>query len=278
MRLKKITAVFIILLLGTNTLLAQHDSSYIAPPYKVNFKYEVPAAIVGLGLTQYFYTKIPDVAALTPAQALALDRKDVNRFDRSVINFPISGHTKAHNNSNYVMYSTFALPGILMLDKNIRRDWKAVSTMYFQVHAVSSTTYLAVGFPTRRARPLAYKNDYPIELRSGKSTYNSFFSGHVNSTAATSFFMAKIYCDYHDLSFVQKALIYSAASIPPAVVASYRMRAGKHFRTDVLTGFALGAATGILVPELHKKRKNNKLTYLPIINQNMIGLNMSYNL
>ena len=38
----------------------------------------------------------------------------------------------------------------------------------------------------------------------------------------------------------------------------------KHFPSDVLTGMAVGAATGILVPHLHKHRKNENLILVPV--------------
>lgn len=274
MSLKRISSSTILILLFTITLNAQRDSSYVAPPYKVHLKYEVPAAILGIGLTQFGYSQLS--AELSVADALALNKNNVNRFDRPVLDFPASGYENAQHISDYVMYSSFALPALLFFDKNVRRDWKEFTTMYFEAHALSSAVYLSSTFPVRRARPLAYNSNYPIELRSGENTNNSFFSGHVNSTAAATFFMASVYNDYHDLTLGQKIALYVGASIPPAIVAQYRMRAGKHFRTDVITGFGLGAATGVLIPALHKRKKNSKLSYVPIVNENMLGLYVRY--
>jgi membrane-associated phospholipid phosphatase len=31
------------------------------------------------------------------------------------------------------------------------------------------------------------------------------------------------------------------------------MKGGKHFLSDVLVGFTVGAATGLLVPQLHRR-------------------------
>ena len=36
------------------------------------------------------------------------------------------------------------------------------------------------------------------------------------------------------------------------VVAYFRIRAGKHFLTDNLVGYAVGATVGVLVPRLHR--------------------------
>ncbi len=276
MDLGKSGSLFFALIMLSHALFAQTDSNFVATPYKVNFKYEVPITVAGFALSQYLYSKLPPVAALTPSEALALDRTRINKFDRPVLDFPASGYHNAHNISNYVMYSTFALPALLLFDKNIRRDWKEFSTLYLQVHTLSSGIYLGSTFPIRRARPLAYNVNYPISLRSGESTYNAFFSGHVNSTAAATFFMANVYDEYHDLSIGRKALLYTAACIPPTIVAQYRMRAGKHFRTDVLAGFAVGAATGIIVPTLHRKRKNRSLSYAPYYSNRAIGFALNY--
>ena len=42
------------------------------------------------------------------------------------------------------------------------------------------------------------------------------------------------------------------AAAVPAVVAYFRIRAGKHFLTDNLVGYAVGATVGVLVPRLHR--------------------------
>lgn len=257
-------------------VLAFSQDSLHSKIYKVNFKYEVPITAVSFALTQYQYAGLSSKTTLTTQEVLALDKNDISKFNRPAFNFPASNYKTSRSGSDYVMYGSMALPTLLLFDKRLRTDWKEFTTMYFQTHTISSDLYLTSALNYKKPRPLAYNTDYPIELRSGESTSNSFFSGHVTTTTASTFFMAKLYCDYHDLSIGQKAIVYTLASIPPAVVASFRMRAGKHFRTDVMTGFLVGATTGILVPELHKRRKNKDLTYIPIVSENMIGLSLNY--
>jgi membrane-associated phospholipid phosphatase len=84
---------------------------------------------------------------------------------------------------------------------------------------------------------------------------NSFFSGHVGSCAYSTFFMAKVYCDYHPELGAKKYLLYLAASVPPAIIGFARVKALAHFPSDVAVGFGLGAVIGIVLPELHKNRK-----------------------
>ena len=53
------------------------------------------------------------------------------------------------------------------------------------------------------------------------------------------------------------------------MTAYLRVRAGKHFLTDVIAGYAVGATIGILVPHLHRNQSLND-------NKN-IRLDMGYN-
>ena len=94
---------------------------------------------------------------------------------------------------------------------------------------------------------------------------DAFFSGHVSMTAGASFFIAKVYNDYHPELGWKKWLFYGAALIPPALVGYGRYRGFMHFPSDILTGLTVGATVGIMVPHLHKIAKENgsRLSLLP---------------
>ncbi len=50
----------------------------------------------------------------------------------------------------------------------------------------------------------------------------------------------------------------------PALTGYLRIRAGKHYPSDVLAGYALGALIGYAVPALHRKpTANRRLTLVP---------------
>ena len=115
-----------------------------------------------------------------------------------------------------------------------------------------------------KARPLVYNPDIPFTDRSESGTLNSFFSGHVSTAAASTFFAAKVYSDYHPEFGNKKYLLFGAALIPPMVVGIYRYKAMKHFPTDVFTGLVVGAGMGVLVPHLHKrKNKMGGFSFVP---------------
>jgi membrane-associated phospholipid phosphatase len=100
--------------------------------------------------------------------------------------------------------------------------------------------------------------------RVGDNKSNSFFSGHVGFATTSTFFLVKVFTDYNQIKGWRRLLLYTAATIPPALVGFYRMESGRHFRSDVLLGFISGAASGILVPELHKiHKKHENLSFSP---------------
>ena len=67
----------------------------------------------------------------------------------------------------------------------------------------------------------------------------------------------KVYSDYHPELGHKKLLLYGLASIPPLVEGYFRVKALAHFPTDVMVGFMIGGACGIIVPELHRIKKKN---------------------
>ncbi|MEJ0081732.1 MAG: phosphatase PAP2 family protein [Puia sp.] len=76
--------------------------------------------------------------------------------------------------------------------------------------------------------------------------------------------MARVYADYHPDSKL-KWVFYSAAGALTAATGLMRNLAGMHFLSDVLLGAAVGTASGLLVPSLHKIKpgKTPHLTILP---------------
>ncbi len=84
-----------------------------------------------------------------------------------------------------------------------------------------------------------------------KNTRRSFFSGHTSHVAASTFFTAKVLTDINP-DGSNNSLYWITAATIPAITGYLRVKGGKHFPTDVIVGYAVGALVGILVPELHK--------------------------
>lgn len=268
--------VFAILFLFQTSSFGQKEEKEYGTVYKVNRKLEIPLTLGLFGATVYGYRYLAEKEGLSYEKAISLTPDDVWWFDRPATKQDASKWLDAHNTSDLLLNSTVALPAILGFDRNIRKDWFDVLLLYGQSHAVSSDLYILNSALVSRARPFNYNADVPIEEKIANESRNSWFSGHVSSTATASFFMAKVYSDYHPGLGNKKYWLFTAALIPPSLVGFYRFKAMKHFPTDIMVGVVAGAATGILIPHIHKmKKEESAWAFVPFAGK-INGLQISY--
>ena len=186
----------------------------------------------------------------TPAQVATLDIGNVPRFERfATRQYSLSAKTA----SDVLLFSAVASPALLFLDKNIRQDAPTAvllvgESMFLNLALTSLCKEIA-----RRPRPYNYNPAVPLADKLTKDARQSFFSGHTSMSAAATFSAARIWLDYHPDS-EWKPVVWAAAAAIPATVGFLRVKAGRHYLTDVLTGFAVGSACGLLVPHFHRKR------------------------
>ena len=183
-----------------------------------------------------------------------LNPNNVNSFDRNAIyNFSES----ARKTSDYLLYGSMLAPLSLLLDKKVRQDWVTVGVMGVEVlmitYGVTPTTKASV----LRTRPFTYNPDVSLELKQEPDARYSFFSGHTAVSASVTFFAAKVFSDMNPDS-KWKPLVWVGAAVIPAATGWARVEAGKHFPTDVITGYVVGAAIGYFIPVLHLKKDDSK--------------------
>lgn len=246
------------------------EFTFSQSPYELHYKKDIPllsASLIGYFAGRKYISN--NVDALTVAQVNALDRANVHQFDRSAT-FNYSQNSIAA--SNVILFSSYALPTALFLDKNIKNDFLTITVMGLETFYVSlAATKFTKGI-RKRTRPFLYNPEAPLEDKLFSSGRLSFYSGHTSKVASLSFFMAKVYADYHPDS-KWKPLAWSAATLVSGTTAYLRYHAGKHFPTDVLTGMATGALFGILIPHLHrKKRKKQKASLSVFPSGDQLGL------
>lgn len=245
--------------------------------YNVNLYIDIPVTAVAAA-TNYWGLRIVDSKPhLDSLTIINLDANNINRFDRSATRQDVDFAPKARKISDYGMTVSFMLPIVLLADKEIRRDWAPLLLLYLETQAIVGNLFSwGSAIHIDRIRPLVYNPDVPWNERTGIRTQNSFYSGHVSSSASASFFVAKVYNDYHPELGNKKYLIYSIALIPPVFTGIFRYKGMKHFPTDVLTGLVVGASTGILIPHLHKIARPN-LSVVPFGGQvNGLALSLRF--
>lgn len=255
--------IFLFAMLFFHNLFAQS-------PYEIDWKKEpIYLGIGGVTTGTYFFLH-KDFAGLTSEEILDLDRMDVNSFDRKgTFNYSI----KANNWSDVFSIGSYALPFALLIPKRTRGDVGTIFLLYGESFLINGGLTGLTKRLSKRPRPFVYNELAPFAKKQLRGARYSFFSGHTSSAAHNSFFAAKIFSDYFPDSKLKPYVWITAATIP-AVTGYLRVKAGKHYPTDVMAGYAVGALVGFLVPHLHKKGKDSPLGIIASPN----GVSLSWNI
>jgi len=258
----------------TNFSIAHTKTNH--PVYKIKPGVDIPVMAVGAGWSLYAFTEIYSKEHSTEEQILALDKNDINWFDRWAVRPFSESIDKA---SYYPFFASMTLPLLFLTGEETRKDFFKLTFLYLEAMSVTGLLYTGSVYFIDRYRPYAYSSESTIEQRTRGGAKNSFYAGHVALVATSTFFMAKVYADYHPESR-SKWVFYSLAGATTGVTAYLRYRAGQHFPTDLLLGMAQGTLTGLLVPALHKSKimKNEKLSILPYSTGKAHGLSFFYKL
>ncbi|MCB0572772.1 MAG: phosphatase PAP2 family protein [Phaeodactylibacter sp.] len=220
--------------------------------------------------------RLNDRPPLSDATLQRVAASRVNSFDSWALRQDAGRRGEAHETSDIMLYSSLFLPAALFLDKEIRHDWAPVALLYLEAQSVNTMLYAWGPFgPTlvTRYRPAVYYEELPTEGRNFGGMRNSFYSGHVGSTATSTFFTARVLADYHPEWGGKRALLYGIAALPPALVGYFRIRALRHFPSDVLVGGLVGATVGILTPEIHT-RCHGKVGFSAIYSRELKSLGL----
>jgi membrane-associated phospholipid phosphatase len=222
--------------------------------YNIKPWIDIPATVVFAGVSVNGFRIIYGRDSISADKVLSLNRNDVNSFDRPVT---YNYSEKAKNTSDLFFYGSMPLPLLLYLDKNVRKDGLRVGLLYVEALGFTGVFYTTSAMIANRYRPITYNPDVPMSVRTSGGNKNSFPGGHPALVATSTFFMAKVYCDYHP-NMRGKWALYTVAGGLAATTAYLRFKAGYHFKTDLIAGVAWGALTGVLVPQIHKNKSRNK--------------------
>jgi membrane-associated phospholipid phosphatase len=249
--MKHLICLFALLIsAGTNSMFAQS-------PYQLDWKKEIAITSLGLGgLGSAVYLN-NRTQVFQPRQILDLRSSRLNSLDKIATS---TYSLKADKTSDCFLLGSNFLPLTLLADKRIRKDFATILTMGAETMLISNGLTGLSKTGIQRTRPYVYNGSVALDAKLTKNARYSFISGHTSQVAAMSFFTAKVYVDYYPDSD-WKPVVWAAAAAVPAVTGYLRVKAGKHYPTDVMAGYAVGALTGILVPQLHKKLriKNEKV-------------------
>lgn len=201
--------------------------------------------LLGSMLIDYTPMNLSEIAGLKPVDVPGYDSRAIDNWNVGSIKM-----------SDVLLFSSIAVPGLLMLDQEIRSDYRNFSLVWAQ------SIFLTLGFTNftkvlvGRPRPYLYADNASNDYKLKKDNRKSFFSGHTSISAVSWFLMASMYEDYRAGSNILPYL-WTSAFLVPAYTAYCRYDAGKHFLSDVVTGYLVGSTIGVLVPKWYTDNSNN---------------------
>ncbi len=248
-------------LAGQPSNLQQQPAKAGIHPYNVNIWLSGSIALAG-GVANFL--GIPSLLHKQNISALEiqnLNRDIIRGFDRWALNLDPSNTAIYTTLGDVTMDLCLAAPAALAFNKKVKQDWGKMLIMYLETMSLTSDVY-TISFLgphyQNKFRPVVYYEAVPYATKLDGNNRNSFYSGHAAATAAATFFLTKVYCDYHPDLGGKKYLLYIAASIPPLLCGYFRVMSLRHFPSDVMAGFGIGAVCGILIPEIHLIKLKNK--------------------
>ncbi|MGD9346964.1 MAG: phosphatase PAP2 family protein [Candidatus Aminicenantes bacterium] len=207
---------------------------------------------------------------LTAEEVASLDPTDVLPFDRETITAK-----KEMPAADLLLYGSVFLPLAFFAHDDTKKDMGILAVLAGEVFILQLGLNYMAKVLTKRVRPYCYDGSTPLSEKTTVNSKLSFYSGHTSTTAAMSFFVAKVFSDYLSDSNT-KFMIWTSAAFYPFLTGLLRVDSGKHFRTDSLAGYAVGALIGYLIPVLHKNRLKDNLAVHSIVTSGHVAVNLRY--
>ena len=243
-------------------------------PYKLNWIKDGVVIAGAVGTNLLGYQLISNKRDLTVEQLATKTRDKLPFFDRG----NAGSYSSGANKDSYILFdASYGLPALVMLiDKSERSKFTQLFSLYVETITITGAMYTVTAGLVYRSRPFVYGNKAPLDLRLSSGSQRSFYGGHVATTAASTFFIAKVFSDFHPNSRLQPYL-WGGASGLTALMGYWRFRSGYHFLSDELVSFAFGATTGILIPQWHKRNILKNISVSPSFNTQK-GVDIVYHL
>ncbi len=224
----------------------------IENPYFIKGGLDIPLAL-GSGLAVFISAKkFKNKPFLNTDELDALDPTTLRGIDAWAVR---RNSIKAQQVSDILLITSPVAPLLLLADKDARSHAGQVGFFFLEVGFINYSLTALTKELVRRKRPYLYDRELPYELRQSPAATSSFYSGHASLSAGYYFMAAKMFSDFNPDSKL-RPFVWGTAAIVPALTGMLRVRGGKHYPTDVIVGYLVGAAVGILIPQIHKRKLN----------------------
>lgn len=261
--------LILITLLQANTIMGQQDSSGM---YNWNTGVDVGLLTTATALNTYFLIEEPNGQRFTSLEEIrSVSRDEIPSIDVSAT---YNWNKTATKWSDIVQVASVVSPLLLLKSEKGRAEKWMIALMGFETLTLNQGISGFLKVSIDRKRPFVYNDKAPDELKYRRQVFYSFPSAHTSASAAATFFGATVYTHYYPES-KWKPLVWATAATLPAVTGYLRYEGGKHFLTDVAGGYILGAAIGLIVPNLHKV-SNEKIKLKTYGGTDIMGLSLNW--
>lgn len=248
-------------------------STSVYSPYHTAFWKDGLTITAAAGVTLLGYALIKNKNDLTPQQLATKTRSSLPFFDRGDAGL----YSYRANKDSYILFDgSYAIPVLgALLNKKEQSKFGQIMVMYLETMAITGSMYTITAGLVYRSRPFVYGDKAPLEKRLDKGGQRSFYGGHVATTAAATFFTAKVFQDFNPGSNLTPYL-YTGAGALTFLMSYMRIRSGYHFLSDCVVSGIIGTATGILIPQFHKNKSLTHLSLTPYYNGDAKGFSLVY--
>jgi membrane-associated phospholipid phosphatase len=208
-----------------------------------------PAMAVGSGLV--FTSSLIAQKQIKPLDdkiILGLNINDVNRFDRIAC---FQWSPNAARLSDGLALSTGLMYSYFLFHPETRKESMNIAGVAFQSLLLSQSLSSAFKL-TCRNRPYLYNQSVSIDEKRKIDARLSFFSAHTSTVSSLCYSFAFAHSVYNPNK--NQTGIWIGAITIPAIEGFLRVKAGKHYPSDVITGYLVGLGSSFIMHYLHKKR------------------------
>ncbi len=190
------------------------------------------------------------VAQLIPLRHRDLWKVELTSFDEGV---RLNYSPRAAALSDALFGLSIAAPALYLMGTSIDDADGDKLMIYGQTLAVNTLLVGVIKRLVQRPRPYLYSKD-PAAVRyakeQGEDAFLSFYSGHAALTFGAAVTGAYL-VGASGASPSARALAWGGGMMLASTTANLRVRAGKHFYSDVIIGGLVGISVGYIVPALH---------------------------
>lgn len=211
-------------------------------------------------------TGIGLVSQLIPLRHQDLWKAELTDLDEGV---RLNYSPRAAALSDALFGAAIAAPALYLMGTSIDDADGDKLILYGQSLAVNTLLVGVLKRLVQRPRPYLYSKDPAVQRyakEQGEDAYLSFYSGHAALTFGAAVTGAYL-LGASGASTSARAFAWGGGMMVASATANLRVRAGKHFYSDIAIGGLVGISVGYLVPALHADGD----PYVPSRSEMLIG-------